>query len=74
MIHLRMKITLFLWIVSIGKLAGTGPVALRGTMADPTSTPLHGATVTLKSLSGTIVKDGSLIRGVDAERWTKQCG
>jgi hypothetical protein len=45
-----MKIPLFLGVLLIGHLARAGPVALRGTVTDPTGTPLHGATVTLKTL------------------------
>jgi hypothetical protein len=50
-----MKIPLFLWILLISNLAGGEPVALHGTVTDPTGTPLRGATVTLKSLSDKLV-------------------
>src|SRR5690348_3500357 len=41
--YLRMKIPLFLWILLISNLAGGEPVALHGTVTDPTGTPLRGA-------------------------------
>ncbi len=50
-----MRIPFFASILLIGNLAGAEPVALHGTVTDPTRTPLHGATVTLKSLSDKLV-------------------